>query len=434
MFAAPLLLATLVAAGPAAAAPAADAADAAADQWPRFRGPDGAGAAAGGRFPATFTPADFAWSTPLKGTGVSSPAVWGDRVFVTAADGPRRLLYRIDAASGAVVWEKDVKLNPDGPPAEPGLHAKNDPASATPTADATRVFTTFSDGQRVAVQAFDQDGKELWRTDLGGFVGQHGHGASPVRVDVPPADLPGPDAVRELVVLTNDQDGSGGVVALDAATGETVWSSPRDSREVAYSTPIVLRRPGKPLALLTASGAAGIVALDAASGAELWRTGEFPSRVVASPALAGGLAWAQCGSGGAGKLLIGVDVESGEVKHERTRSLPYVPTPVAANGLLFLWGDRGVVTALDPADGEALWAERVGGNYSGSPVAIGDTVLCVAEDGTVAAVAASEEFELRGRSPLGGPSAATPAVAGGRVFFRLEDRLICLPLEAPATW
>ncbi|QDT18036.1 outer membrane protein assembly factor BamB family protein [Alienimonas californiensis] len=430
MLAAPLLLAALACVAPADVP--ADVRPVDADQWARFRGPDGAGVAAG-TFPDTFTQADFAWTTPLRGTGVSSPAVWGDAVFVTAGDGGKRLLYRVDAATGQVVWVKDVTVNPDGPPAEPSLHAKNDPASATPAADASRVFALFSDGERIVLSAFTHAGEPLWRRDLGPFNGQHGHGTSPVRVDVPAEDAAGAGAVRELLVLTNDQDEEGGVLALDARTGEPVWTAARDSREVAYATPVVLRRPGQPLALLTASGAAGIVALDAATGAELWRTGEFPARVVASPVIAGGKAWAQCGSGGAGKLLIGADLATGDVQVEHTRSLPYVPTPVAANGLLFLWGDRGVVTALNAADGEVVWAERVGGNYSGSPIVIGDKLVCVTEEGVVTVLAADDEYRLLGKTELGVASSATPAVSGGRVVFRLEDRLVCLPLSpAPA--
>ena len=191
----------------------------------------------------------------------------------------------------------------------------------------------------------------------------------------------------------------------------------------------MLRRPDQPLTLLTASGAAGIVALDAATGEERWRTGEMPARVVASPVVAADRAWALCGQGGAGKLLVGADLDTGAVEVERTRSLPYVPTPVASDGLLFLWGDRGVVTALDAADGEVVWAERVGGNYSASPVVVGDAVICVTEDGVVTVLNAARGYRLRGKSPLGARSSATPAVSGGRAFFRLEDRLACLPLK-----
>ena len=418
MFVAPLLLAAAACSAPADV-------DATRGQWPRFRGPNGAGVAEG-RLPTPIRPGDFAWTTPLPGAGVSSAVVWDDAVFVTAADGPRRLLIRLEAASGAVEWTKDVAVNPGGPPAEDSLHAKNNPAAATPALDAARVFTLFSDGERFVAHAFTHAGEPLWRRDLGRFQSQHGHGSSPVRVDV---------GGRELLVLTNDQEARGGVTALDAGTGEVVWTTPRESREAAYSAPVVMpigdeRAGDGRTALVSANGAAGIVALDAATGAELWRTGEMPARVVASPVMAGGKAWALCGQGGAGKRLVGADLASGDVLVERDRSLPYVPTPVAveAENLLILWGDRGVVTALDSDDGEVVWTERVGGNYSSSPIVVGDAVLCVTEEGVATVIDAAREYRLRGRFPLGAPTYATPAVSRGRLFFRLRDRLVCLPL------
>lgn len=431
MLAAPLLIAVLAGPGPTADAPAD------AGQWPRFRGPDGAAVAAG-TFPDAFSADDLLWTAPLLGTGVSSPAVWDGAVFVTSADGPRRWLIRLDAATGKIDWTREVAVNPDGPTAAPGLHARNDPAAATPALDAARVFTLFSDGRRTVATAFSHAGESLWRRDVGPFDSQHGHGASPVRVDLPgdgPGDGPGAGpggGVRELLVFSHDQDGAGAVLALDAATGETVWTAARPSDKAAYAAPTVLRRAGEPLTLITASGAAGLVALDAATGAERWRTGPLPARVVASPAVAGGRAWALCGSGGAGKLLVGADLSTGEVQTERTRGLPYVPSPVASDGLLFLWGDRGVVTALDAETGEAAWAERVGGNVSGSPVVVGDALVGVTMDGVVIVLNAGREYALRGRSPLGGSTSATPAVAGGRAFFRLDDRLVCLPLGPAA--
>ena len=415
MFAAPLLLAALAAPGDLPGDGAAN--------WPRFRGPDGAGVAADARFPDAFTAADLAWSTPLPGAGVSSPVVWDGAVFVTAADGGRRLVLKLDAATGGIAWEREVRVNPAGPAAPRRLHAKNAAAASTPAVDGTRVFVAFADAERLVVAALSHAGDDLWRREVGRFVGNHGAGASPVRVDA---------GGRELLVLTNDQgqdDPRGFVIALDAATGETAWQTARASRRAAYATPAVWDSPTGPV-LLTASGAAGVAALDAATGAELWNSGELPARVVASPVLAGGLVWALCGSGGAGKLLVGVDPATGDVRVERTRSLPYVPTPVAAGDLLFLWGDRGVVSGLDAATGDELWAERVGGNFSASPIVVGDAVLNVTEDGTVVVLDAARRYRLRGRSDLGEATNATPAVAGGRAFFRLTDRLLCLPLTA----
>jgi outer membrane protein assembly factor BamB len=93
---------------------------------------------------------------------------------------------------------------------------------------------------------------------------------------------------------------------------------------------------------------------------------------------------------------------------------------------MFLWGDRGVVTCIDAPTGNVRWRERVGGNYSSSPVRIADAVYCVSTEGVVVAVAAADTFKVLGRSPLGEGSGATPAVAGGRMFLRTESHLFAV--------
>ena len=416
MTAAPLLLATALAAGP-------EVGDGAADRWPRFRGPGGAGQAPGWRLPADFETAAPAWTAALPGSGVSSPVAWGDAVFVTSANGPDRTLTRLDAQTGAVAWTKPAAVNPAGSPADPSLHAKNDPAAATPAVDADRVYTLFSDGPRLVAAAFTHEGEEVWRRDLGGFDGQHGHGVSPVRVNV---------RGKELLVVANEQDAAGAVLALDAATGGTVWNTPRPAAVAAYATPVPFRSDdlnGGAPALLTASSATGLSALDAATGAELWNTGPVEPRVVASPVIAGGRAWFLCGSGGAGKLLVGADPATGAVVAEETRGLPYVPTPVEAGGRLWLWGDRGTVVVLAPKTAGKVWQGRVGGNFSASPVVVGDAVVNVSEAGELVAVNVSPPFGVRGRRDLGSPTNATVAVAGGRLLVRLGDRLVALDLD-----
>ena len=115
-----------------------------------------------------------------------------------------------------------------------------------------------------------------------------------------------------------------------------------------------------------------------------------------------------------------------EIAYRVMKSVPLVPTPIAVEGRLFLWSDAGVVTCVRLETGEQLWQKRVGGNYFGSPVAVGRTIYCIDKTGTVVVIAADSQFELLGKTSLGEPSFATPAVANGVMYLRTATKLFSL--------
>jgi len=151
------------------------------------------------------------------------------------------------------------------------------------------------------------------------------------------------------------------------------------------------------------------------------------------------LIYLTCGGGGKGHLMIGVDptgegiLSESHIKYRRDRILPYVPTLVAYQGHLYLWNDNGVVSCVKIASGENIWTNRLGGNYSGSPICVDGKLYCIDEDGDVVVIAASPNFKKYGKTSLGDPSHATPAVAGGNMYLRTYHRLFCLPAKPTNT-
>ena len=388
-----------------------------AEEWHRFRGPTGARASRScpaclfrGRRPT--------WRGPRTwdGYGHSSPVSAGGKVFVTSAtdEGRSRSLQCLDAVTGTVEWTKSLTLKTDK------LHAKNSYASASPVVDERQVYVTFADDDEYLVAAFTHDGRPSWSRDLGSFDSQHGHGASPI-------------VYQGTVIVANDQDGPSSVVAVNAATGTTVWQTPRTVSKTSYSTPFVLERVGKPALLVTSCDALGVAALDVASGDPQWHTGPLPQRTVGSPILAGGLIIQSCGAGGRGELLIGVDPDATSpdqrIAFEQTKALPYVPTPVAVAHRLYLWADNGVVTCVDLKTHDTVWTGRVGGNFSGSPVCINGVLYAVSEAGEIVALGTGDAFEILGRSALGEGSHSTPAIGEGRLFLRTFTKLHCLAVK-----
>jgi outer membrane protein assembly factor BamB len=217
------------------------------------------------------------------------------------------------------------------------------------------------------------------------------------------------------------------VVAVDRESGEIVWRTPRTIDTASYSVPCIYQAPGGEPQLICCSTAEGIFSLDPKTGKQNWSIDVFTMRTVSSPVIAGGLIFGTTGAGAGGNYVVAVRPGAGpKVAYEIRTQAPYVPTPVACGELLFLWSDKGIVTCLDAASGNAYWQKRVGGNFSGSPVCVNDAIYCIDEEGVVVVLAAGKEYQELGRNALGEPSRSTPAVAGGRMYLRTYSHLISI--------
>jgi outer membrane protein assembly factor BamB len=387
----------------------------AAQEWTRFRGPNGAGQSDAEKIPTKWTEKDYNWKADLPGTGHSSPVLWGKKLFITSGDPATGEVHvlRLDADTGAEVWRNSYLTS------NHHLHARNSYASATPCVDAERIYLPVVTPEQYSLVALDHNGEKVWRADLGPFNSEHGFGASPM-------------IYKDLVVIANDQKGSSFLVAIRRDSGEVAWKTERTKFvRTAYGTPCVYTPAGGEDELIFTSGANGVTSVDPTSGKVNWQVEPFDKRSVSSPVIAGGLVFGTCGSGGGGNFVVAVrpgekNGQAAEVVYKIDRSAPYVPTSVAAGDLLFLWYDKGIVTCLDAPSGKVHYQQRVGGNFSGSPIRIGDRIYCISEDGECYVIAADKKFKLLAKNPLGDLSRATPSVAGGRLFLRTYGSLISL--------
>jgi outer membrane protein assembly factor BamB len=228
-------------------------------------------------------------------------------------------------------------------------------------------------------------------------------------------------------------------MAFNRHTGKEVWRTPRSSVTVSYSVPCIYTGPRgdqEPEILCLSSGE-GVYSLDPRTGRENWSVpNAFTMRTVSSPVMAGGLIFGSTGSGGGGHYVVAVRPgETPEIAYEIRKQAPYVPTPVAHDGALYLWSDGaagGAVTCVDAASGDVHWEGRAyDGGFSGSPIVAGDKVYCVSDDGTLVSIAAStKELKVLGRTPLNEECRSTPAVSGGRMYLRTFSHLICVGATA----
>jgi outer membrane protein assembly factor BamB len=388
-----------------------------AENWPRFRGENGSGVSEEQGFSSPWSPDRVRWTVPVPGTGHSSPVIWGNKLFLTTASetGTTRSVLCFDAQTGKLLWTRSIQLK-----ANP-KHPKSSWASATPAVDGQRVFVTFADVQHYILLAYDFDGNPLWQQDLGGFESQHGQGASPILFEdlvILANDQDGPSSIvaREKrtgrVVWTAERKSGtqstsyatpfiyqpkhgppqlicsssfSGISGLDPKTGKTLWTTGSLPQRTVAS-PVL---------------SAGLILQTCGVG------GQGSLMVAVDPS----------GHG---------DVSQSEVRYKRNKLLPYVPTPLAYQSYLFLWCDRGTVCCVDPTTGKDLWIKRIGGDFSGSPIGAGGMLFNIDEQGNVVVLAAAPEFKLLGKLPLDEPCNSTPAVANGRLYLRTFHHLTCV--------
>ena len=398
-----------------------------AENWPRFRGPNGQGISDARAIPVKWSERDINWRIDLPGGGHSSPVVWGEKVFVTSADDKamKGILLCLNASDGRQLWRKDFAL------AKGPMNQLNHYASATPALDADHVYLVWPGADEVTV-ALTHDGHEAWTARLPGVQARHGAGSSPI-------------VVGEHVIVSREQDeksgGSPSVwVALDRKTGQIQWRYPHPrNANASYSTPCVLRDKQGHEQLIFTGNSHGIAAVRPYTGELLWSVAQaLPARVVSSPVLAGDLVIATCGEGGRGIRLSAVRPPDGngppgatEVYALDRGVVPYVPTSVAYEGLLFAFHDEGTVSCLQAATGKVLWSAKPAGRYFGSPVCVDGRLYCITVDGDVVVLKAGPQYELLAINPLGEKSHATPAVAGGRMYIRTFSKLVSIGGREP---
>lgn len=391
---------------------------AAADEWTRFRGPNGSGISHATTIPTTWGDDDYNWKIKLPGQGHSSPVIWGERLFVTSADlkQGKRFLLCINVDDGKTLWTREYPLM------KFKKHKGNTYASTTPAVDEQHVYVLWQSRKSSSLVALGHDGEAKWKADLGPYKSGHGTGSSPIIHD-------------GMVVVCNDHDADSFLVAFQANSGKVKWKVPRSGDRACYSTPCIFRRPGLPAEIIFTHSFRGITGVNAITGKTAWEIdvfGTHKQRAVGSPIIYKDLVIGSSGFTTAEKNVVAVRPTSRSDKREVkevyriTQPAPHVPTPLVYAGRLYLWNDRGILTCVNADNGEAEWHGRVGGTYYGSPVCVNGYLYAVDADGNVAVVKTGDKLQKVAKVPLGETCRATPAVSGGRMYLRTVSHLFSL--------
>ncbi len=442
--------------------------------WPRFRGLNGSGVADGDKPPVEFGPEkNVLWKVETP-SGPSSPCVWGERIFLTAFDGTKLWTLCLDRASGRELWRRDAGAEK----IEAFLPGQGSPAAATPATDGERVIVYFGS---CGVIAYDFEGKELWRHALpcAETNNDFGSGTSPIIADglvVLARDLATDSAVLALDAATGkvawktarpgmktgystpivwehgglkEVIAPGGLAmkAYDLSSGAERWLI-RELPAVDCTSPVA---DGEALYFAGWSPAgedAPLPSFDDLLKADADHDGRISEAESENTPLKGFFKPNDTDKDGyitraewdglisylkSGKnRLIAVkpggsgDITASHVAWQKTKGLPYVPSPLLYRGRLFMVKDGGIASCYDAATGEAKYEQerlRVDGQFYASPVAADGHIYLASLTGKAATVAAGDKPEVVWRADFHERIAATPSIAADTLFVRTETKL-----------
>ncbi|MBI5802651.1 MAG: PQQ-binding-like beta-propeller repeat protein [Verrucomicrobia bacterium] len=444
--------------------------------WPQFRGPDAA-STGNSKVPAHFGPkTNLLWSTELP-PGISSPVIWGSRIFLTGVDSGKLVTLALDRASGKVLWTTPA-------PAEKleATHRISSPAATTTCTDGERVIAYFGS---YGLLAYDFAGKELWRHPLPSPVVEFGAGSSPI-------------LVGDLVIQLCDSDMDSFLIAVDKRTGRQAWKAARPTHRRGFATPFLWRHDG--IEELIVNGSLKLSSYDPLTGALRWTCRGMARVANASPTAGEGLlfiaSW-NIGSDASDKLVLpphaeflaqhdkskdgklakdefptgpfkdrftqfdldkdgfvtkaeyeGMadqfvqaenaifaikpggrgDITDTHVVWKHNRSLPYVASPLFHQGRVYSVRSGGMATCLDAKTGEPVYRdERLGalGDYYASLTAADGNLIAVSQKGTVTVFSGSNAPEVLARNEMSETVMSTPALVDGRIYLRTDKRLMC---------
>ncbi|HVX63941.1 MAG TPA: PQQ-binding-like beta-propeller repeat protein [Pirellulales bacterium] len=382
-------------------------------RWPRWRGPRGDGHSTETALPVQWGADAVAWKTDVPGRGQSSPIVWDERIFLTTAseDGLKRSIVCLNRADGSQLWEQSVPWQGESE----SLHKMNTWATPSCATDGKVVIAFFG---RAGLHAYTVDGKHLWSNDLGSFDNPWGVAACPV-------------LVGDLVIQNGDADTDAFIAAYNKQTGELAWRQPRPNHR-GWSTPILVETDKGPE--LTVNGHAGVTAYDPQTGKQLWFCKSFNGRGEPTVTPGKGLVYVVNGlSGDVYSIQPGGegDVTQSRMAWHTPRKVGRdLPSPILIDDYLIVVSMRGVGVCYNAINGEVIWQDRLGGNYSASPIAAGGLAYFLAEDGSTVVIKPGAKLEIVARNQLA-PEAdeifrASPTPCEGQLLLRSDRALYCI--------
>lgn len=408
----------------------------AAENWPQWRGPHGNNVSLERDLPIVWSETrGLVWKCPLPQWGNSTPAIWGDAVFVTShVDDQQLVLLKIDKSTGRLLWSREVGRGQTPREAPARLHTKfhrlHNLATPSPVTDGQTVVVHFGNGD---LAAYDFDGNQRWKRNLQEDHGKYsicwGHGNSPVIHDDTVISVCMQDSLADLI----DQPRESYVVAHGLGDGRTRWRVLRMTGAKAeqcdsYTTPLIHEHHGR-LEMIVMGGNQ-LDAYDPGTGRRFWHLPNLVGgRTVTGPTVEGDLVYATVGMRGpllAVRLGGNGELNYRDVQWKYRTGTPDSVSPVVWGELLFTVADNGIVRCFDARKGYLKWKQRLPGDYKATPLVSEGRLFFLNTEGLCTVVSASPRFDKLTENKLDDQTIASPAASDGKIFIRGKTALYCL--------
>ena len=427
--------------------------------------------------PDSFDEGGLVWRTPVD-SGISSPCVCGNRIFLTTFQKEKEELATIclDRRTGHIVWKRIVDTNRIEP-----VHPVGSPAASTPACNGTHVYSFFGS---YGLLCHTVDGELIWKKPLGPFQDEFGASSSPILVD-------------DMVILNEDHDVDCFLVAFDRETGDVRWRVPRDGFTRSYSTPILVEQNNQ--RSLVVAGSLQLTGYDVRTGDTQWWVRGLSRIVDPTPVVANGRIFiaTQTAGGDATNRISMESFEDALKKHDKNndehlgknelpqgavltrffridldqdqklsrsewnyhasvferaqnqalsikaggtgditesgitwkyrKGLPTVPSSVVYQDVMYMIKDSGIITSLDANTGELLQQgrSRGPGNYYASLMAGDGKVYLASERGVITILNSGRTWSILDSHDFKERILATPAIRDGRIYVRTDNALYC---------
>lgn len=376
-----------------------------AGDWKQFRGNSANSVAIGENLPTELSGGSIAWKVELPGRGTSGPIAIGEQVLLTACSGyaqDRLHVLSFDAETGELQWERQFQAT-----GRTACHNKMSVATPTPATDGERIFAFYSSNDLICT---DLAGNLQWYRGLGSEFpnasNSLGMSSSPI-------------VIGSTVIAQVESDAEAFAIGVDSESGETKWKIDRPQK-ANWTSPTIMPATDSTPALALLQSSAGVEAVDPETGSTVWEFKNGASTIPSSSVVDGTI---YITSNGITAVVPAKDGSLKELWKEKLLS-PSTPSPVVMNDMTFSVNRAGALAAGDIETGKRLWQLRLKGAFSGTPVASNGHLFFFNERGVAFVVKPERESgSIVSELDLGETILSSPAASNNALYIRSDGHL-----------